>query len=130
MKINSDKTRQEDCISKLRNTVFSRIEAAASICFFYFLVRLLFEGGFYSRAASIYRNSLLVIRQMALFRNFFHESGYNSILKPFQCIRIFVKQREVFWLFFHSCFFVVLWQWQKRGKESVMILNSKTAAYI
>ena len=36
----------------------------------------------------------------------------------------------VFWLFFHSCFFVVLWQWQKRGKESVMILNSKTAAYI
>ena len=53
-----------------RITVFSRIEAAASICFFYFLVRLLFEGGFYSRAASIYRNSLSVIRQMALFTLF------------------------------------------------------------
>ena len=61
-------------------TVFSRIEAAASICFLYFLVRFLFEGGFYSRAASIYRNSLSVIRQMALFRNFFHESGYNVIM--------------------------------------------------
>ena len=29
------------------NTVFSRLEAAASICFLYFLVRFLFEGGFY-----------------------------------------------------------------------------------
>ena len=47
--------------SQIKNTVFSRIEAAASICFLYFLVQFLFEGGFYSRAASIYRNSLSVI---------------------------------------------------------------------
>ena len=32
---------------KVSCTVFSRIEAAASICFLYFLVRFLFEGGFY-----------------------------------------------------------------------------------
>ena len=56
-------------------TVFSRIEAAVSICFLYFLVRFLFEGGFYSREASIYRNSLSVIRQIALFRNFFSRVG-------------------------------------------------------
>ena len=67
-------------LSKNRYTVFPRIEAAASICFFYFLVCLLFDGGFYSRAASIYCNSLSVIRQMTLFRNFFHESGYNVIM--------------------------------------------------
>ena len=57
------------------DTVFSRIEAAASICFLYFLVRFVFEGGFYSRAASIYRSSLSVIRQMALFRNIFSRVG-------------------------------------------------------
>ena len=62
------------CATVVTVTVFSRIEAAASICFLYFLVRFLFEGGFYSRAASIYRNSLSVIHQMALFRNFFFKS--------------------------------------------------------
>ena len=39
------------------NTVFSRIEAAASICFFYFLVRLLFEGGFYLPQFSVGNSS-------------------------------------------------------------------------
>ena len=55
-------------------TVFSRLEAVASICFLYVLVRFLFEGGFYSRAASIYSNSPSVIHQMTLFRNFFFTS--------------------------------------------------------
>ena len=40
-----------------RITVFSRIEAAASICFFYFLVRLLFEGGFYLPQFSVGNSS-------------------------------------------------------------------------
>ena len=39
-----------------RITVFSRIEAAASICFFYFLV-LLFEGGFYLPQFSVGNSS-------------------------------------------------------------------------
>ena len=40
-----------------RITVFSRIEAAASICFFYFLVQLLFEGGFYLPQFSVGNSS-------------------------------------------------------------------------
>ena len=40
-----------------RITVFSRIESAASICFFYFLVRLLFEGGFYLPQFSVGNSS-------------------------------------------------------------------------
>ena len=69
---------RSDLVVKLylfQYTMFSRIEAAASICFLYFLVQFLLQGGFYSRAASIYRNSLSVIRQMALFRNFFSRVG-------------------------------------------------------
>ena len=67
-------------VQRKTNTVFSRIEAAASICFLYLLVRFLVEGGFYSREASIYRNSLSVIRQMHCLETFFHESGYNVIM--------------------------------------------------
>ena len=43
--------------SNFLHTVFSRIEAAASICFLYFLVRFLFEGGFYLPQFSVGNSS-------------------------------------------------------------------------
>ena len=55
-------------------TVFSRIEAAASICFLYFLVRFVFEGGFYLRQFSVGNSS------NGTAETFFHESGYNVIM--------------------------------------------------
>ena len=51
---------RSDLVVKLylfQYTMFSRIEAAASICFLYFLVRFLLEGGFYLPQFSVGNSS-------------------------------------------------------------------------
>ena len=62
--------RLKNLLSLLQYTLFSPIEAAASIRFLYYLVQFLFEDGFYSRADSMYCSSLSTIRQMKRFRKF------------------------------------------------------------
>ena len=70
------------------DTIFSQIEPRASTCFLYYLV---LEGGLYSKEASICCNFLSVICHMALFRNFFHKSGYNVKMSYFCNIKSLVN---------------------------------------
>ena len=69
---------RSDNVTQL-NTIFSQIEVAASISFFFIELQLLFEQSLYSRVAFIY---------------FF--SHYSAFINPLHCIQIYLKLHEVF----------------------------------